>query len=437
MLLWCHNHTAIYDAACHANGKMRRRFAFERIVVRNSLATVTMLSDDNHVPLHNWLGWGWVIGWGMNMKRIALLYADTGGGHRSAAEAVARGIEMLYGTQYDVVLLNAISHLSFPFNQMERSYPAVVNGPRVLHKMTFYATNSRRRSWIMRKMLQMSGSRMAFVVLQDNPADVYVSCSPVYSQVLPHYMRQFHCKARLVVVATDMVSGHSTNYAPEADFSCVPTEHTRFEAIQNGVSPERICVTGQPVWPDLRQRMAAPEITRAELGFNGTAPVVLLIGGGDGMGQLGPTGRAIALSGLPVQLVIVCGRNQAVKQELDQLQSSVPLKTLGFVNNVPELMGAADILITKAGAATVGEAFIARLPILLYDAVPGQEEGNVTYVVRQGAGAWCPTSQTIVKQLRELLAHPDIAWRMRQASARLARPDSALDIARVVTRLCN
>src|SRR5690349_3149095 len=119
-----------------------------------------------------------------HMKRIALLYADTGGGHRTAAEAIARGIEMLYGARYDVVLLNAIAELSFPLNQMERSYPAIVNGPRVLHKLNFYATNSRRRSWVMRKLLQMSGARMASVVLQDNPADVYVSCSPIYSQVL-------------------------------------------------------------------------------------------------------------------------------------------------------------------------------------------------------------------------------------------------------------
>ena len=153
------------------------------------------------------------------------------------------------------------------------------------------------------------------------------------------------------------------------------------------------------------------------------------------MGQLGPTARAIASSDLRLQLVVVCGRNHVVKQELDQLKAHVPMKTLGFVTNVPELMGAADILITKAGAATVGEAFIAGLPILLYDAVPGQEEGNVAYVVKEGAGTWCPSPRHVMKQLKEWLAHPDTVARMRMASARLARPDSALDIARVVVSM--
>jgi UDP-N-acetylglucosamine:LPS N-acetylglucosamine transferase len=248
-------------------------------------------------------------------------------------------------------------------------------------------------------------------------------------------MRRMKSTAKFVVVATDMVSGHATNYTSQADYCLVPTAYAQQEAIRLGVSAQRLCITGQPVWPDLRQRMATGPAMRAQLGFDDATPVVLLIGGGDGMGQLGPTARAIACSGLPLQLVVVCGRNHVVQQELDQLHGHVPMKTLGFVTHVPELMGAADILVTKAGAATVGEAFIAQLPILLYDAVPGQEEGNVAYVVKEGAGAWCPSPDAVVEQLRHLLEQPEAAVRMRQASGRLARPESALDIARVVTSL--
>jgi 1,2-diacylglycerol 3-beta-galactosyltransferase len=373
---------------------------------------------------------------GVCMKRVVLLYADTGGGHRSAAEAIARGIHLLYGDRYDVTLVNTIAQMSYPLNQMERSYPAVINGARILHQLIFYATNGRRRSWFIRKLYQISSADMATRVLQDHPADVYVSCSPIYSQVLPHYMRRAGSLAKLVVVATDLVSGHATNYTPDADFTVLPTEQALHEAIRNGVPPELTCITGQPVWPDLRQRMGDCSATRASLGFDAAIPMALLIGGGDGMGQIGPTARAIALSGLPLQLLVVCGRNEVVRRELDQLQSRLPLKTLGFVTNVPELMGAADILITKAGAATVGEAFIARLPILLYDAVPGQEEGNVQYVVQEGAGAWCPSPRAVVRQLHVWLENPDAVQRAGQASARLARPDSALDIARVVARFC-
>lgn len=377
--------------------------------------------------------------WGHGfMSRIVLLYADTGGGHRSAAEAVACGLDMLYGDRYDVKLLNAIAHLGFPFNHMEKSYPFVVNQVPFLHWLSFYTTNGRRRAWIVRSALLASGRQFAIKVLRDNPADVYVACSPIYSQVLPHFMPLMtKGEARLVIVATDMVSGHATNYAPQADYCLVPTEYARREAIQFGVPSDRVRVVGQPVRPDLRSRMRDAAVSREQLGFDDRSPVVLLIGGGDGMGQLGPTARAIALSGLPLQLVVVCGRNQVVKEELDQLDARVPIRTLGFVNNVPELMGAADILVTKAGAATLGEAFIAQLPLLIYDMVPGQEKGNVHYVVKKGAGAWCPTPRAVVEKLAQLLQNADQVSQMRQASARLARPDSALDIARIVAQVCD
>lgn len=371
------------------------------------------------------------------MKRIVLLYADTGGGHRSAAEAIASGLHMQYGDTYRVSLLNAIAHLTFPYNQMEKSYPTVVNGPRYLHRWLYYATNSRRRSWVVRAILRASGLKMAQVVLRDHPADVYVSCSPMYSQTIPWHMQRMGSTAQFVAVATDMVSGHSTNYAPDADYTIVPTENARQEALRNGVDPARAFVMGQPVYPDLRQRMTHGTTARAALGFNNTLPMALLVGGGDGMGKMGEAAQAVAHSGLPLQLAVVCGRNTALCQSLDSMTAQMALKTLGFVTNVPELMGASDILITKAGSATMGEAFVAGLPMLIYDMVDGQEEGNVAYAVHEGAAAWCPTPQTLVNALRDLLTQPQRRHEMRAASARLARPDSALDIARFVARLCD
>jgi len=371
------------------------------------------------------------------MSRIVLLYADTGGGHRSAAEAIARGFDILCPGKYEVTLVNAIPHMAYPYNQMERTYPAVVNGPRILHQLAFHATNSRRRSWIVRTLLRLSGRKMAQFVFDHHPADVYVSCSPIYTQVLPHYMPRMGCATPFVVVATDLVSGHAFNYAPEANLTLVPTEYARREAIDNCVAPDRIVITGQPVSPDLRAHTrAAGNALRAELGFDQASPLALLIGGGDGMGRLGATARAIVQSDLSLQLLVVCGRNSAVKQELDHLPArQVRLKTFGFVNTVPELMGIADILITKAGAATVAEGFIAGLPLLIYDAVPGQEDGNVTYVVQEGAGAWRPSPDAVVTELRRMLADPESITRMRHASTHLARPDAALDIARAVAEI--
>ncbi|MCX6019392.1 MAG: glycosyltransferase, partial [Chloroflexi bacterium] len=136
---------------------------------------------------------------------------------------------------------------------------------------------------------------------------------------------------------------------------------------------------------------------------------------------------------LPSQLLIGAGGKRIVRANLEFINPRVPwMRVFGFVENVPEIMGASDLIITKAGPGTICEAFIAGLPIMLYDAVPGQEEGNVHYVVDKGAGAWCPNPAAVLKQMRTWIAQPEGLAAASAASMALAKPDSALDIARVI-----
>ena len=82
-------------------------------------------------------------------------------------------------------------------------------------------------------------------------------------------------------------------------------------------------------------------------------------------------------------MVVICGKNKVVKHELED--ATWPLNTRvivrGFVSNMDEWMGAVDALVTKAGPGTIAEATIRGLPVMLSGYLPGQEEGNVPYVV--------------------------------------------------------
>ncbi|MCS7060893.1 MAG: glycosyltransferase [Anaerolineae bacterium] len=369
------------------------------------------------------------------MKRIVLLYADAGGGHRSAAESIAKGIRMLYGERYEISFVNGFRLLPPLLGRLDIDYPMWVTYGRTLYALGYHASNGRRRLFAIRRAFEPISDKMAEDILRIAPADVYVSCHLVYNQTMPSVIRRLGSPAKFMNVVTDLVSGHVAHYAPDVDFCVVPTEESRRDAIANLVPPEKVIVAGQPVLPDFRERVAKGPETREALGLSHEIPVVLLMGGGAGMGRLELTAREIAFSNLPVQLIVVCGRNQTVKHNLEFINARIPMRVLGFVDNVPELMGAAHILVTKAGPGTIAEAFIAGLPIILYDRVPGQEEGNVDYVVNNGAGAWCPFPWMVVKQIRQWLSDPPKLDSLRSASAALAKPDSALEIARLVAQL--
>jgi 1,2-diacylglycerol 3-beta-galactosyltransferase len=158
----------------------------------------------------------------------------------------------------------------------------------------------------------------------------------------------------------------------------------------------------------------------------------LLVGGGDGMGPLGTTARAVDESGLDIGLVIVCGRNEKLKAHLESESWENPAFIYGFTRDLAEFMRAADIIVTKAGPGTIAEALNANLPIILYAKLPGQEDGNVTFVESEGAGVWAPSSQLVVRALTRWICRPQERAAIIEKAHHAARPDSAQRIAHAV-----
>jgi 1,2-diacylglycerol 3-beta-galactosyltransferase len=150
------------------------------------------------------------------------------------------------------------------------------------------------------------------------------------------------------------------------------------------------------------------------------------------MGPLEKTALSIAKARLDVTLVVIAGRNQSLKERLEKVKWPIATFIYGFVREMPDFMRAADILVTKAGPGTISEALNAGLPMVLYSRLPGQEDGNVSYVVSNGAGVWAPNPERIVSALRSWLEAPSQRALAAQACTRLARPQAARQIARIL-----
>jgi 1,2-diacylglycerol 3-beta-galactosyltransferase len=237
-----------------------------------------------------------------------------------------------------------------------------------------------------------------------------------------------------ITVVTDMVSTHAFWYHRDSDVVFVPTDVARTRGIEYGLDPNRIQVVGLPVDDRYCQPPGIPAELRRQLGWPEDKPVILLVAGGEGMGPMGRTAFAIDSAGLDATLVAVAGRNHKLRASLEKHAWKNPVKIYGFVREMPDFMRAADFLVTKAGPGTISEAFIAGLPLVLYSRMPGQEDGNVTYVVNEGAGVWAPHPDQVVSALQYWLKHPAARARVVAACKRLARPDAARRIAREIAR---
>jgi 1,2-diacylglycerol 3-beta-galactosyltransferase len=188
-------------------------------------------------------------------------------------------------------------------------------------------------------------------------------------------------------------------------------------------------VTGLPVNPCFVDGLVDKMQARRVLGWPLDRPAVLVIGGGEGMGRLHQTACAIEATCPGVQLAVVTGRNRRLREQLEVTNWCVPIHVYGFVDHareMPRLMSAADLLITKAGPGTLHEAFLAGLPLILSGAIPGQEQGNVRLVVDSGAGVWAPDPrQAAALVARWMDSDRDALTRMAACSRTLARPHAA------------
>ena len=243
--------------------------------------------------------------------------------------------------------------------------------------------------------------------------------------------------APFAIIGLDMVTIHAGWFPPGADLYIVPTEAAKVRALKCGVEAERVDVVGMPTRRCFVETQDLPrEVARERLGLPQDRPIVLIIGGGDGMGPMTHVVRAIAARQPDALLVAIAGRNQTLYDDLNALTLPVPLQVEGFVSNIEVWMRAADILVTKAGPNTLSEAFIAGLPLVLYTALPGQETGNVTYVVDNGAGVWAPRPEWVADAVTDLLRNPEKrSTAMAARSRALARPHAAEQIVRQLWEL--
>jgi 1,2-diacylglycerol 3-beta-galactosyltransferase len=194
---------------------------------------------------------------------------------------------------------------------------------------------------------------------------------------------------------------------------------------------------GHPVHPKFEDVSNSKQQCRAHLGLPSEKTVALLMAGGEGGGKLLPTTLALAKSKLPLHLVVVTGRNAALRAKLNELAPSLPtpMTILGYCDNVPELMRAADLLVTKAGPGTIAEASLAEVPVVVYDFIPGQEFGNLEYVRTNGIGVVALTTNDVVRSVRRIVANLERLQSMRDRQASVAPRGSSRRIASLIANI--
>jgi 1,2-diacylglycerol 3-beta-galactosyltransferase len=361
---------------------------------------------------------------------ILFLFSDTGGGHRSASQAIIEALQLEFDDRITTQMVDIF--LDFappPLNYLPKWYPFMVRFPEVWGA-GYKLSNGSRRARLVVKSAYPYVRRSLRKLINQNPADMIVSVHPLANESFLHALGKQ--RPPFITVVTDLVTTHALWYDQDVDLCLVPTETARERGLLAGLYPEQVKVVGLPVADRFCQPIGNKKALREQLGWHPDQPVVLLVGGGEGMGPLEKTALAIADTNLPITLVVVAGRNVELKQHLESRKWPIATRIYGFVHEMPDFMRAADILVTKAGPGTISEALNAGLPMILYSRLPGQEDGNVDFVISEGVGVWAPKTSEIAATLQAWINFPEQRQRIADASCQAARPQAAREIARIL-----
>ena len=368
------------------------------------------------------------------MKRMLFLFSDTGAGHRAAAEAVAAALTLRYPNRFQVDFFDPMADPHLLAGRLTALYGPVTRRLPFLWSAAYHATNWQPTVRLFQHSIGRGLRRKLRAVLEPRPALV-ASFHPLLNHVAVDVMPY---GVPRVTVITDWIDFHQAWTDLEADCIICPSPAAYDLCRRRGVPADRLVLAGLPIHPRFREairRAGDKPSTRLRLRLRPHAPTVLLAGGGDGTEPLRRYAAALARSPIDVQVLAVCGRNQALARRIRE-DNHAGVHVFGFVDNMPELLLAADLLATRAGPGIIAEGLSCGCPLLLTGYLPGQEEGNVKEVVRRGLGRYVPHPDELVTAVTEWFAKP--AAERRQDADRVraaADPMAAFTIADVLVRL--
>ncbi|EFO80851.1 monogalactosyldiacylglycerol synthase [Oscillochloris trichoides DG-6] len=358
-------------------------------------------------------------------KRILILSASVGSGHKSAAAA----IEQVCRSQPGVEVRNQdalkLTSTIFQVTASDVYFALVKENPWLVG--WWYDQNDepfRNEVGALQLWNALNSQPLAKFVLDYNP-DITVCTHFMPAGVVAQLISQGKLNTSLSIVTTDYdFQGMWLSRVFNRYFVAIP--ETKVHLNELGVDATRITVSGIPVNPILGQPIDREAVLR-KFDLRSNRPILLVSAGALGGGPVRDIVGQILRMETPVQTVVVCGHNKLLRDQIAAQISGAKehFRVLGFTHEMSDLMRVAALFIGKPGGLSASECMAAGLPMVIVDPIPGQEERNSDHLLEAGAAVRCRSLMTMAYKIDQIFAQPGRIERMRENALALGRPDAA------------
>lgn len=368
-----------------------------------------------------------------NSKKFLIITSETGGGHASAADAIADGLKRFPASDCLVNIARALEESHFLTEKLAEFYNYLLRHHQHLMKYYYWAIERFRPNES--NILYRLTSRYLLHLIEKYCPQIVVSVHPMTQHFLGRILRELGLLERipLVTVVTDPCYGFWRGWACEdVSLYLVASDDARQQLIDYGVPPEKIRICGIPIHPKFQFQNGEDKVaTRLELGLDPERFTVFINAGWAGGGNIPSIYDRMIEGGEKLkdtQAIFLAGRNDGLRERIGALarRAAFPTKVIGYTNAMEKLMSAADVMVSKLGGLTTFEALASRLPIIADTTTRPmpQESYTAKLISNNKAGILLDRASDVVPIIRHLLSDPAEHTAMRIAAARIAIPDA-------------
>jgi len=363
------------------------------------------------------------------------MYISEVSGHRSATLAIEKAIKELR-PDTEILSINAFNYTN-PISEkvINRIYMEVIKRTPKIWDYLYDNPNVVNGLENIKRHIHKSNSPKLKKLFDSFNPDLVVCTQAFPCGMVADYKRAYGVNLPLVAVLTDYIP-HAYWVYDEVDYYITPSEDVSARLEKKGIVSSKIKALGIPFDHKFNREMDKESIL-AKLKLKPQKPVILIMGGGQGLGPIKTIVKSLEKSENDLQELIVTGTNKklfnSLRRKIKHYKKDIHL--FGFIQNIQELMRIANLIISKPGGVTTAEVLSMGLPMVIVKPIPGQEINNTNFLTRKGAAVKVDRPEEAHQIIDDLLKNWTRLEQLKLAGLRIAKPGASMDVAKLLLSL--
>ncbi len=372
------------------------------------------------------------------MKKVIIFYASYGGGHLNAAKSIQECITNNY-KDINVELIDCMKYVNITIEKITTAaYREMAKKAPWAWGRIYADSQKGPLAHISSRSNKIMAIKLLKLLREKNP-DLIISTHPFGSQMCSYLKRKQKITSKIATIMTDFAPHDQWLVGSEyTDYYFVAHNKMKQYLISKNIDENKIFDTGIPISNRFLLNYNKNDIL-SELNFTPNKKTVLFFGGGEfGLGKTKTVEIFECFVKLfpNIQIIAVAGKNEKMKTAfskiVEQEKRNDSIRVLEFTNKVPEFMSVSDLVVTKPGGLTTSESLASKLPMVIINPIPGQEEENAQFLEENGIAIWIKKYDNPYEKLQNLFSDPKLLPTMKENTEKLSKKYSTQNICKIL-----